>query len=99
MTVAARAIASLRAVSAGYGRSTVLENVTLEVQPQTIVSVVGPNGAGKTTMLKVLCGFLPSRTGGVELDGTNVSRLSVAQRARRGLVLCPEGRHLFSTLT
>jgi branched-chain amino acid transport system ATP-binding protein len=93
------AIAALRGVSAGYGRSTVLENVDLEVQPQTIVSVVGPNGAGKTTMLKVLCGFLECRAGRVELNGATVSKLSVAQRARSGLVLCPEGRHLFSTLT
>src|SRR5687768_5796506 len=92
-------VIAMRDVSAGYGRSTVLQGITIDASKGTIVSIVGPNGAGKTTLLKVLCGLLPCRSGEIRLLGERVERLAVAQRARRRLILCPEGRHLFASLT
>jgi branched-chain amino acid transport system ATP-binding protein len=99
VSAAAPLMLAMRDVSAGYGRSTVLQNISLEVATGTIVSVVGPNGAGKTTLLKVLSGVVECRSGEIEMQGQRLNRLSTSQRAKRRLVLCPEGRHLFSTLT
>jgi branched-chain amino acid transport system ATP-binding protein len=97
--MAGTAVIAMNDVSAGYGRGTVLQGITIEAAKSTIVSIVGPNGAGKTTLLKVMCGLLPSRSGEIRLLGERVERLPVAQRARRRLILCPEGRHLFASLT
>ncbi|WP_211222209.1 ABC transporter ATP-binding protein [Nocardioides halotolerans] len=84
---------------AGYVVEPVLAGVSFEVQPAEVVCVLGPNGAGKTTLFKSICGLLETRSGAVRLAGDDVTRLRTERRARRGLVLAPEGRRLFPGLT
>jgi branched-chain amino acid transport system ATP-binding protein len=86
-------------VTAGYGQSTVLRNASIVVEEGTIVSMIGPNGAGKSTLLRALSGLLRVRAGSVVLSGQDVTRLSTTDRTRSGLVLCPEGRQLFPSLS
>jgi branched-chain amino acid transport system ATP-binding protein len=62
-----------------------LEDVELEVGRGERVGLVGPNGAGKTTFFNCLLGVLRPTTGAVELDGEDVTRLPVHERARRGI--------------
>jgi branched-chain amino acid transport system ATP-binding protein len=89
----------VRGLTAGYGQSTVLRDVNLTVERGAIVSLIGPNGAGKSTLLRVVSGLIRPRAGSVLLDGRDVTKLSTANRTGSGLVLCPEGRQLFPSLT
>ena len=89
----------LRGIKAGYGEHTVLRDVSLTVQPGTVVAVLGPNGAGKTTLLRVASGLLKPSTGAVLLGGEDVTRTRPYARARRGLCHIPEGRGIYPTLT
>ena len=89
----------LRGIEAGYGEHTVLRDVSLTVQPGTVVAVLGPNGAGKTTLLRVASGLLRPSAGAVLLGGEDVTRARPYARARRGLCHIPEGRGIYPTLT
>jgi branched-chain amino acid transport system ATP-binding protein len=89
----------LRNVTAGYGDTVVLRDVSVAVPDSSVVAVLGPNGAGKTTTLRVASGLLRPREGAVVLDGDEVTRLSPYQRVARGLCHIPEGRGIFPSLT
>ena len=86
-------------ITAGYGRSTVLRDVSLDVPPGRIVALLGPNGAGKTTLLRTVAGLLRPAAGTVRLDGAEVTKSAPHQRAKAGLCLIPEGRGIFRNLT
>jgi branched-chain amino acid transport system ATP-binding protein len=89
----------LRGIEAGYGGHTVLRDVSLTVQPGTVVALLGPNGAGKTTLLRVASGLLRPSAGTVLLGAQDVTRARPYARARRGLCHIPEGRGIYPTLT
>jgi branched-chain amino acid transport system ATP-binding protein len=89
----------LRGVYAGYGRTTILRNVTLDVPAGQVTALLGANGAGKTTLLRAVSGFLPCASGSVSLFGGNVTKLAPHRRFLRGLCLVPEGRGIFRSLT
>lgn len=88
-----------RDLSAGYGALQVIENIDIWVEEGRFTVVVGPNGAGKTTLMSTLAGVLPVAQGEIRLDGAAINALSVSQRVKSGLVLVPEGRHLFGQMT
>ena len=85
----------VRDLTAGYGKLTVLRDVTFDVMPGEILGIVGPNGAGKSTLLKVLSGELGASSGTVLLAGDDVSKWTVRHRVKAGMVQVPENRHLF----
>jgi branched-chain amino acid transport system ATP-binding protein len=89
----------LRSVSAGYGASAVLHDVSIGVPRSSVVALLGPNGAGKTTTLRVAAGLLRPASGTVVLGGKEVTRLAPFRRARQGVCLIPEGRGIFRSLT
>ena len=89
----------LDGVSAGYGRLTVLHDVSLRVEAGEIVALVGANGAGKTTLLRAVSGLRPLTSGSLTLDGEQLGGVAPHERVRRGLVQVPEGRELFGGLT
>ena len=99
MTGAQGSALSLRGVTAGYGRATVLRDVDLDVPAGTVAALLGPNGAGKTTLLRAAAGLLAPSAGTVHVDGTDVTRLRPYRRAREGLCLIPEGRGVFPALS
>ena len=82
-----------------YGAEPVLRNVDLSIDAGEIVAVLGPNGAGKTTFFKAITGLVEQTEGVVRFDGADLGRTRAEDRARRGLVLVPEGRRLFRKLT
>jgi branched-chain amino acid transport system ATP-binding protein len=86
-------------LTGGYGKSTAFRNVDLVLEAGTIEALLGPNGAGKTTLLLTIAGLLPPKDGTVAVDGTKLKpgRASLANRA--GIVLVPDSRSLFTTLT
>jgi ABC-type branched-subunit amino acid transport system ATPase component/branched-subunit amino acid ABC-type transport system permease component len=89
----------LRAVHAGYDGAAVLRGVDLAVRPGEILALLGPNGAGKSTTCRVAAGLLAPLTGGVYVGGRDTSRERAVGRSRAGIVLAPEGRGIFPSLT
>ena len=89
----------IRGVTAGYGRSTVLSEVSVEVPAGGAVAVMGHNGAGKSTLLRVAVGLLPPKEGTVLLDGEDITRLRSSARVRRGLGYVPQGQQSFPQMT
>ncbi len=86
-------------VTAGYGRSDVLFNVSLSVPKGGAASIMGLNGAGKTTLLRCAVGLLPVRSGSVLFDGEDITKLAPNQRVRRGMGYVPQGQLCFPQMT
>ena len=84
---------------AGYGSTTIVHGMDLEVRPGEAVGIVGPNGAGKSTFLKAVAGVIASTGGTVRLDGKDVTNLRGDRLARLGLGYVPQVRDVFSPLT
>jgi branched-chain amino acid transport system ATP-binding protein len=89
----------LKAVSVGYGRNRVLQNVDLTLERGEIVTLLGANGAGKSTLAKSISGLMRTEAGTILLDGEPIEALSPAERLRRGIAHVPEGRQIFSGMT
>jgi branched-chain amino acid transport system ATP-binding protein len=90
---------ALRHVSAGYGDTVVLENVSLALEAGESISVIGRNGVGKSTLLATVMGHTTLHVGEVLLGGASLARLPVFRRARRGLGFVPQEREIFPSLT
>ncbi|HET9257319.1 MAG TPA: urea ABC transporter ATP-binding subunit UrtE [Pseudonocardiaceae bacterium] len=86
-------------VHVGYGRTTVVHGVTVEVPVGGVAAVMGHNGAGKTTLLRAAVGLLRPRAGRILLDGDDVTGLRPSERVRRGLGYVPQGQQCFPQLT
>jgi urea transport system ATP-binding protein len=86
-------------VTAGYGRTVVLHDVSIKVGVGAAAAVMGLNGAGKTTLLRVAVGLLPVKSGKVLLHGEDVTRLRPSARVRRGLGYVPQGQLSFPQMT
>ena len=86
-------------LSAGYGQSAVVFDVSLDVKPGEIVALLGPNGAGKSTMLLAISGLVPTFGGSVYVDGASIDKMASHVRSRSGVVHVPEDRSLFFHLT
>jgi branched-chain amino acid transport system ATP-binding protein len=90
---------SVRQLSAGYGKTVVLEDVDVEVPDGKLVVLTGPNGHGKTTLFRVLSGLVPARSGSVALQDTSLVGLPPAAIVGMGLVHIPQGDLLFQDLS
>ena len=88
----------VRSLSVRYGKVEAVHNVSLRADEGSIVTVIGPNGAGKTTLLGAVMGLLPAQ-GEVSYRGESLFGLSVEDRVARGLVLVPEKRELFASMS
>lgn len=88
-----------RRLTAGYGPLTVLRDFELAADAGTVVAVLGPNGAGKTTLLAAVAGLLPRSGGDVYLAGRSLPNGRPAAANRAGIVLVPDDRALFTSLT
>ena len=86
-------------VEVGYGRTSVIHGVTVEVPQDGVAAVMGHNGAGKTTLLRAAVGLLPVRSGRILLDGEDVTGLAPHKRVRRGLAYVPQGQQSFGQMT
>jgi branched-chain amino acid transport system ATP-binding protein len=87
-----------RRVSVSFGGVHAVVDVDLEVGPGELVGLIGSNGAGKTTFVDAITGFVSHR-GSVELDGSDITRLSPQARARRGLSRTWQAIELFDDLS
>jgi len=90
---------SVRGLQAGYGRAQVLFDVSFDVRPGEVVTLLGRNGMGRSTTIKCLFGMLPAMGGEITVGGQKTNGLPSHRIARRGLALVPEGRQIFTTLS
>ena len=92
-------VLALRAVVAGYGPTTVLDGLSLEVQSGERLAMIGRNGVGKTTALRAIMGLVPLRSGSLQFMGQDIAGLAPHQRAALGLGYVPQTRDIFPSLT
>ena len=84
---------------AGYGKSQVLHNVSIEIRAGEIVTMVGANGAGKSTTLRSILGLTNIRAGRVRFKGQDITRLRPHQVVSLGLAFVPQEKSIFRSLT
>jgi branched-chain amino acid transport system ATP-binding protein len=89
----------VRGLTAGYGRSMVLRDVSITVPNGSVVAVIGANGAGKTSLLRVASGLMAPQAGWVRLDGEDLTGRPVSDFAKAGICHVPEGRAVFPGLS
>ena len=82
-----------------YGDFLALRDVSLNVDPGTIVSLIGANGAGKSTIMNTICGFNKPTKGTITFDGKNIAGKRTSDIAKMGLSMAPEGSHCFERMT
>ena len=82
-----------------YGKRRVVDGVTIRVEPGEIVGLLGPNGAGKTTTFYSIVGFVRPDGGKISLDGEDITRLPMYQRARKGIGYLPQETSIFRGLS
>jgi len=82
-----------------HGQLRALDAVSLRVLPGEVYAIIGANGAGKSTLLRTIAGLHHPTTGSVRFDGKDVTSLRPERRVRQGIVMVPEGRRLFGSLS
>lgn len=93
------ALLEVSQLSASYGQSQIIDDLSLAAREHEILAVMGLNGMGKTTLMKAVMGILPCRKGTVALNGKDLSAKEPFQRVAEGLAYVPQGRMVFPTLT
>jgi branched-chain amino acid transport system ATP-binding protein len=86
-------------INAYYGNIHALREVSLSVDEGEIVTLIGANGAGKTTTLNCISGLVRPRSGHVQLEGEDLTKVLPHHIVERGVVQVPEGRRMFARLT
>ena len=87
------------ALVAGYGETSVLHGIDMQVTTGQSLALLGRNGVGKTTLMMSIMGLTTVRGGGVSLDGSNVTAVKTELRARAGIGFVPQERQIFKSLT
>lgn len=87
---------SVEGLESGYGPMQVLWGPNLRVKAGSITSLLGPNGAGKTTLLRTVFGLTAAWKGRIIYEGQEITHLPTHKKVEMGIVLAPEGRHLFN---
>ena len=90
---------TLKHVTAWYGSTQALFDVSLDIQAGEVLALMGRNGMGKSTTIKTICKMLPVASGELVLNGHNLRHVPSFQVARLGVGLVPEGRRCFPNLT
>ena len=82
-----------------HGQLRALDGISLQVLPGEVYAIIGANGAGKSTLLRTIAGLHHPTSGSVLFDGMDVTGLRAERRAGQGIVMVPEGRRLFGSLS
>ncbi|MBC7259688.1 MAG: ABC transporter ATP-binding protein [Chloroflexi bacterium] len=93
------AILEIQEVDSGYGEVQILWGVSLALERGKLTALVGSNGVGKTTLLRTVAGLIRPWRGSIRSDGRDITRTPPDAKAAQGIVLVPEGRQLFTTMS
>ncbi len=94
-----RELLALDKVTAGYGESIVLEDVSFKMNEGDSLALLGRNGVGKTSLLVTLMGLTRLHGGSIRWAGSDIARVPTYKRSRAGLGWVPQERHMFPSLT
>ena len=83
----------------GYGKTTILNGTSCEIEKASITTVIGPNGAGKSTLFKAIFGLLNIHSGEIKLNGENVVGLTPKELINKGVTYVPQGRNVVPQLS
>jgi branched-chain amino acid transport system ATP-binding protein len=86
-------------VSAGWGPTTIVEDLSLTVNTSETVAIIGRNGVGKSTLLEVIAGRANWKGGSIRLDGKELNKLPIHRRSWLGVGYVPQNREVFPSLT
>ncbi len=86
-------------LSVNYGGIKELKSISLEVPAQKIVTLIGANGAGKSTTLRSISKLVRPHSGKIRYNGEDITAIGAKQTVERGIILVPEGRHIFPDMT
>jgi branched-chain amino acid transport system ATP-binding protein len=86
-------------ITVHYGKSLALDNVSLEMEEGSVVTIIGANGAGKSTILRSVSGLMPLSSGEIWFLGKRIDGLNTTDIVKLGIVHIPEGRRLFPHLS
>ncbi|QQS36988.1 MAG: ABC transporter ATP-binding protein [Ignavibacteriales bacterium] len=89
----------IKNLNTGYDKKQVLFDVSIELKPGEVVSVIGPNGSGKSTLLKTVCGFIPSWSGELFINETKINGNEPPENLKLGISFCPQGNRVFNDLS
>ena len=92
-------ILEISGLSTGYGDFQALFDVSLALQERSVLGLVGANGAGKSTLFKAILGLLPRKHEMVRFRGRPIGDIRTEDLAALGIVMVPEGRRLFRSLS
>jgi branched-chain amino acid transport system ATP-binding protein len=92
-------VLEVRDLTVHHGQLKALDNVTFNVEAGEVYAIIGANGAGKSTLLRTISGLHRPTAGTIAYDGKDITKLRTERRAIGGLVMVPEGRRLFPSLT
>ena len=92
-------ILQLANVTAGYGATVVVEDVSFSLRRGTALAVLGRNGVGKTTLMRTIAGHADRHRGQVRLDDHEIGTAPAWRRARLGMGYVPQERDIFPSLT
>jgi branched-chain amino acid transport system ATP-binding protein len=82
-----------------YGRSHILQGVSMNLQKGEVICLLGRNGAGKTTTLRSIMGFTPPRKGSIKFEGADLAKMPPYEICRLGIGYVPQDRRIFPTLS
>ena len=82
-----------------YGVIQAIKGISFEVNEGEVIALIGANGAGKTTILHTITGLVEAKSGTVEFEGTNITKMPGHKIVTLGMAHVPEGRRVFSELT
>lgn len=86
-------------VNVSYGKSRVINNLSIKIEKGSRTAILGRNGVGKTTFLKSAMGVLPMSTGKLIFDGKDITKMKTFKRSVEGLGYVPQGREIIPLLT
>lgn len=86
-------------LGSGYGRISIIRDISFEIKQGEIVSVIGRNGVGKSTLMKTLIGLIDSKAGSIHFNGKDITKMSAHERAQSGIGYVPQGHGVFPLLS
>ena len=82
-----------------YGDTTILNDVSINVNKNEIVGIFGPNGHGKTTLLRAISGLIKPKKGSIVFENENLEKMAPNKIVEKGIIQIPQGSRLFPDLT
>ena len=90
---------NIRDLHVNYGGIKALRGISLDVPDGKIITLIGANGAGKSTILRTISGLVKPASGSIQYQGEELVGMQPKNIVRKGIILTPEGRHVFADMT